>query len=320
MADLDYAKHLLAPRSKAAPTTKEQYLANTFFPFIEHPYKRKRALYALVLITASAIVALVSYACYVEYSRDDCETAVFPQLHDNPDLDSFEPMGMTWLENSAELAVVSGSHYYKFSIDGRYKARIRVGDHKLRDIAAIPDRPDYLYFLTKGNSSIVEYDLVHKTERSWILPYRANYELAGLAYVADSKSINGGYFYVGDPYDGSVRQYDVPLVDNTTATAKLLDSWRVTALSNDIKGLDYKVASAHLYTVFADQHLVVVSDRNSHRVVKQFEKVPERGAGLAGIATTVFNGEDTVFVSWFKKGQVAKYGGLNLDTSLFFCS
>jgi hypothetical protein len=207
-------------------------------------------------------------------------------------LDLYEPSGITYLHDRDRFLIVDDEGYictmtrlgHNLSC---VRARDRNGWEDVTMVRSVYDRRQDkpVYILEEVPPTIVEWNTIsHVPMRRWDLsadlPHSTDTGGEGLAWVIDPQAAEGGYFYVGNQYDGRIYVFELKVsTSNSSTKLTLVDDFTPMIDGHtDIAGLFYYPFNKKLYICIDKAAELYETDingknpRNWHLMDNQFEE------------------------------------------------
>ncbi len=167
-----------------------------------------------------------------------------------------EPSGIVWHERlQCYLIVSDGGVLIQLGSSGQFVRSWSVGSD-LEGICVADVDSSFVYLGVEDPDSVLEFNMdTGRVTRVFNLTANinspSNSGLEALTYVPSLTSLEGGYFYVGEQFDGKIYVFELPIQSSTTDTTVVLKKiFTPSAGRTDLSGLHYNLDNNVLYAVY----------------------------------------------------------------------
>ncbi len=226
---------------------------------------------------------------------------------------NFEPSGAAWHTGLERLLVALDDGFVaSMDLDGSNLTSWAVGGDLEGITVADPSSP-FAYVGLENPDSILELNLntgqVTRTFdlTSWMTG-PSNLGLEALTFVPDPDSPEGGLFYAGLQYDGTIYSFRLPIASSSTATTvSYLSTFTPVGGRTDISGLHYDDRNEVLYAIFDISNRLRAMDANG-TFLSEWTLAGQNQEGIAIAGDHLFITEDS--------GDVVRYEPFPFLTTL----
>lgn len=215
----------------------------------------------------------------------------------------YEPSGAVWHPRLACLFVVSDEgQLTRLQADGNIVQTWNI-NADLEAVCLAHPATDLIYLGSEKPDSIIEFNfatgqVVRVFDLEPWMKGPPNQGLEGLTFVPDQKHPQGGLFYAGLEYDGSIFVFELPIVthhDSTTVSHRA--TIKPVPARTDLSALDFHRPSQTLYAAYGHSGILRAMKPDG-TLIAEWTAPGKDQEGIALTVTHIYIAQDALNSIW----------------------